>query len=134
MYWLRSSVGSDLLSLTANRSRSVLAVKGPLRGPSWRTLHKALAIRSISAIGSRNPQTLENPSRGRIVAKPLLLCNMFPLGIPFCGPVLFRLVYSQIRCSYLLVLYYLFFLLVRGTALGDGSGMWGDSFRRGKLP
>ena len=31
MYWLRSSVGSDLLSLTANRSRSVLAVKGPLR-------------------------------------------------------------------------------------------------------
>ena len=31
MYWLRSSVGSDLLSLTANRSRSVLAVKGSLR-------------------------------------------------------------------------------------------------------
>ena len=31
MYWLRSSVGSDLLSLTANRSGSVLAVKGPLR-------------------------------------------------------------------------------------------------------
>ena len=31
VYWLRSSVGSDLLSLTANRSRSVLAVKGPLR-------------------------------------------------------------------------------------------------------
>ena len=34
MYWLRSSVSSDLLSLTANRSRSVLAVKGtasPLR-------------------------------------------------------------------------------------------------------
>ena len=31
MYWLRSSVGSDLLSLTANRSRSVLAAKGPLR-------------------------------------------------------------------------------------------------------
>ena len=31
MYWLRSSVGSDLLSLTANRSRSVLAVKGTLR-------------------------------------------------------------------------------------------------------
>ena len=41
MYWLRSSVGSDLLSLTANRSRSVLAVKGSLRaldrcGPIWR--------------------------------------------------------------------------------------------------
>ena len=31
MYRLRSTVGSDLLSLTANRSRSVLAVKGPLR-------------------------------------------------------------------------------------------------------
>ena len=41
MYWLRSSVGSDLLSLPANRSRSVLAVKGSLRaldrcGPIWR--------------------------------------------------------------------------------------------------
>ena len=31
MYCLRSSGGSDFLSLTANRSRSVLAVKGPLR-------------------------------------------------------------------------------------------------------
>ena len=31
MYWLRNSVGSDLLSLTANRSRSVLAVKGSRR-------------------------------------------------------------------------------------------------------
>ena len=35
MYWLRSSVGSDLLSLTANRSRSVLAVKGSLRAAPW---------------------------------------------------------------------------------------------------
>ena len=34
------------------------------------------------------------------------LCNLFLLGMPFCGPVLFRVIYSQTRRSY-----YLFFTI-----------------------